>query len=84
MVGRRIRQHPILPVEDRPQFEFTWAGRTLAAREGETIAASLFANGIRVFGHHPKDGTPEGLFCANGQCAQCTVIADLSVLRTAS
>ena len=33
---------------------------------------------------HPKDGTPEGLFRANGQGAQCTVIADLSVLGNAS
>ena len=31
---------------------------------------------IRVFGHHHKDGAPQGIFCANGQCAQCMVIAD--------
>jgi len=48
----------------------------LFALEGETIAAALFANGIRSFGHHPKDGSPQGIFCANGQCAQCMVIAD--------
>ena len=28
------------------------------------------------FGHHPKDGSPQGIFCANGQCAQCLVLAD--------
>ncbi|MCU0522720.1 MAG: FAD-dependent oxidoreductase, partial [Anaerolineae bacterium] len=46
------------------------------ARPGEMIASALFAAGIRVFGHHPKDGAPQGLFCANGQCAQCMVLAD--------
>jgi sarcosine oxidase subunit alpha len=52
------------------------AGQGVAGAEGETIASALFANGIRVFGHHPKDGAPQGIFCANGQCAQCAVIAD--------
>jgi NADPH-dependent 2,4-dienoyl-CoA reductase/sulfur reductase-like enzyme/Fe-S-cluster-containing hydrogenase component 2 len=56
--------------------EFSWKGKILQARQGETIASALFANGIRVFGYHPKDGAPQGIFCANGQCAQCTVIAD--------
>lgn len=72
----RITAHPILPVEDRPQFEFTWQGRAMRARKGETIASALFANGVRIFGHHHKDGAPQGIFCANGQCAQCLVIAD--------
>ncbi len=36
----------------------------------------MFANGVRVFGHHHKDGAPQGIFCANGQCAQCMVIAN--------
>jgi NADPH-dependent 2,4-dienoyl-CoA reductase/sulfur reductase-like enzyme/Fe-S-cluster-containing hydrogenase component 2 len=40
------------------------------------VATALFANGIRVFGHHPSDGAPQGIFCANGQCSQCMVIAD--------
>jgi len=40
------------------------------------MSSALFANGIRIFGHHPKDGSPQGMFCANGQCAQCMVIAD--------
>jgi sarcosine oxidase subunit alpha len=72
----RIREHPILAVEERPVFEFTWQGQTMQAHEGETIASALFANGVRIFGHHYKDGAPQGIFCANGQCAQCTVMAD--------
>jgi NADPH-dependent 2,4-dienoyl-CoA reductase/sulfur reductase-like enzyme/ferredoxin len=48
----------------------------MLAREGEVIASALFANGVRIFGRHAKDGSPQGIFCANGQCAQCSVIAD--------
>lgn len=48
----------------------------MEGRAGETIAAALVAGGERVFGHHPRDGAPQGLFCASGQCAQCLVIAD--------
>ncbi len=74
--GFRVREHPILPIEERPEFEFIWQGQAMQAREGETIASALFANGVRIFGHHPKDGAPQGIFCANGQCAQCMVMAD--------
>jgi sarcosine oxidase subunit alpha len=76
MSEHRIRTHPILPVEKRSGFEFLWQGRVMHAREGETIAAALFAGGVRVFGHHHKDGAPQGIFCANGQCSQCLVMAD--------
>jgi hypothetical protein len=72
----RIESHPILPIPEREQVQFTWKGRTFQALAGETIASALFANGVRIFGYHPKDGSPQGIFCANGQCAQCTVIAD--------
>ena len=76
MVEYRIREHPILPAQPRASVEFSWNGQPMAGLEGETISSALFANGVRVFGHHHKDGAPQGIFCANGQCAQCTVIAD--------
>ncbi len=76
MAEHRIRQHPILPVESREGVAFYWQGQELMAYAGETIASALFANGVRVLGHHPKDGSPQGIFCANGQCAQCLVLAD--------
>ncbi|MGB9893839.1 MAG: FAD-dependent oxidoreductase, partial [Candidatus Saccharicenans sp.] len=55
---------------------FYFQGSELKAREGETIASALFANDIRIFSYHHKDGAPQGIFCANGQCAQCLVLAD--------
>ncbi|MCX6094245.1 MAG: FAD-dependent oxidoreductase [Candidatus Bipolaricaulota bacterium] len=72
----RIEGHPIVRKERGTPFTFTFAGKGVSAYPGETIASALFAGGIRVFGHHPKDGAPQGLFCANGQCSQCMVLAD--------
>jgi thioredoxin reductase/Fe-S-cluster-containing hydrogenase component 2/bacterioferritin-associated ferredoxin len=76
MTDYRIREHPIIAADDAETVEFTWQGQSLTGREGETIASALFANGVRIFGHHHKDGAPQGIFCANGQCAQCLVMAD--------
>ncbi len=72
----RIRQHPILEAQGDPQVLFYFKDKKLYARENEVISSALFANGIRIFGHHSKDNSPQGMFCANGQCAQCMVIAD--------
>jgi sarcosine oxidase, subunit alpha len=72
----RIVRHPILPVAGRTPFAFTWQDAAVSALPGETIASALFANGVRIFGHHAKDGAPQGIFCANGQCAQCLVLVD--------
>jgi len=76
MADYRIQEHPILPIGPREGVAFYWQGRKLIAKQGETIASALFANGVRIFGHHHKDGAPQGIFCANGQCAQCLVLAD--------
>jgi len=76
MENKRIERHPILPVPDREDILFTFNGKPLHAKKGEMISSALIANGINVFGHHHKDGSAQGIFCANGQCAKCTVIVD--------
>jgi len=76
MTQKRITKHPILEIPESKEVAFTWNGKALAGYEGEMISAALFANGIHIFGHHPKDNSPQGMFCANGQCSQCLVIAD--------
>jgi NADPH-dependent 2,4-dienoyl-CoA reductase/sulfur reductase-like enzyme/Pyruvate/2-oxoacid:ferredoxin oxidoreductase delta subunit len=72
----RIEQHPIVRRDWRDPFTLTFAGRSVTAYPGDMISSALFAAGIRTFGHHPKDGAPQGIYCANGQCAQCLVLAD--------
>jgi sarcosine oxidase subunit alpha len=72
----RIEKHPILDAKEGARIAFYFNGRKLHAREGEVISSALFAQGISIFGHHPRDGSAQGIFCANGQCSQCLVIAD--------
>lgn len=72
----RLKSHPILPIEERTEVSFTFNGKSIKAYEGEVITSALFANGIRVFGHHARDNGAQGIFCANGQCSQCLVLVD--------
>ena len=48
----------------------------MTGRQGETIAAALAANGIRLFRHAEKTGRPRGFFCAVGKCASCLMVVD--------
>jgi len=73
----RIQKHPILSIEKTIEpINFTFNGKKLTAKPGEMISSALFAHGIHIFGHHKKDNSPQGMFCANGQCSQCLVIAN--------
>jgi hypothetical protein len=76
MSDYRITTHPILPIKPEPYISFYWNNQEFFAKTDEMISSALFANGIHTFGHHPKDNSPQGIFCANGQCSQCMVIAD--------
>jgi sarcosine oxidase subunit alpha len=72
----RVDRHPIVEPRSQERIPFLFQGRKMEAVAGEVISSALYANGIKVFGHHPKDGWPQGIFCANGQCSQCLVLAD--------
>ncbi|MBN1296240.1 FAD-dependent oxidoreductase [bacterium] len=72
----RITEHPVLSIEPGPTVTFYWNRQPIQARRGEMIASALIANGIHVFSRHPRDGSAQGIFCANGQCAKCMVIAN--------
>ncbi len=72
----RITQHPVLDQKPGRDVSFTFDGQPLVGREGEMVSSALFANGIRTFSRHVVDDAPQGIFCANGQCAQCTVLID--------
>ena len=72
----RIASHPVIDVVERRDVQFAFNGRRLLAKEGEVISSAVFAHGIHIFGHHHRDGSPQGIFCVNGQCSQCLVVAD--------
>jgi NADPH-dependent 2,4-dienoyl-CoA reductase/sulfur reductase-like enzyme/Fe-S-cluster-containing hydrogenase component 2 len=75
-MDRRLKTHPILNIPARSKVMFTFANIPMMAYEDEVISSALFANGVSVFSRHERDGSPQGIFCANGQCAMCMVIAD--------
>ncbi|MBU0754743.1 MAG: FAD-dependent oxidoreductase, partial [Planctomycetes bacterium] len=72
----RLTSHPILKPLEGKRIEFTFNGRKIEARQGEVISSALYAAGLSVFGHHRKDRGAQSIFCVNGQCSQCTVVAD--------
>jgi hypothetical protein len=76
VLGRRIDRHPILAFEERGPVSFIFEGRRMTGRQGETIAAALAANGVRLFRHAEKTGRPRGFFCAVGKCASCLMVVD--------
>ncbi len=76
MNTRRIEHHPILEVPVRKEVIFNWNGTAMKGYAGEMLSSALISNGVDIFGHHPKDNSPQGIFCANGQCAQCLVICN--------
>ena len=71
---RRINSHPILQTPKIEPVSFFFNGIKMIGKKGEMITSALIANYINIFGKHIKDKSPQGIFCANGQCAQCTVI----------
>ena len=78
----QIKEHPILqPISDK-KVTFTFDGKKLEGFEGMAVSSALFLNDIKVFGHHYIDNSPQGIFCANGQCAQCTLIIDGKPLKS--
>ena len=65
----------------RREVGFSFDGRDMVGLEGEAVSAALFANGITRFSEHRRDGAPQGIFCANGQCSQCTVLAGVTPVK---
>lgn len=71
-----LHDHPILSIQRGKAVHFTWKQEEFHAFETDTIASALIANGIHVFQHHHKDHSPQGIYCANGQCSQCLVLVN--------
>ncbi len=62
----RITSHPVAnpPVQSNT-IDFFFDGQQYSGFEGEAVSSALFANNIREFSLHSKDGAPQGIFCAN-------------------
>ena len=55
---------------------FTFDGRSVTARPGDTVAVALLAAGITACRHTPVSGAPRGPFCMMGVCFECLVTVD--------
>lgn len=51
-------------------------GKELMLPEGENLAASLLAAGVRSFRETPVSGAPRAPFCMMGACFDCLVEID--------
>ena len=72
----RVTNHPILDFSGRKPIRFFYEGKPMAGLEGDTVAAALHANGIRVLSHSVKDNRPRGFYCAIGNCGSCQMRID--------
>ena len=50
---------------------FTFDGKTVTAKAGQTIAGALHEAGVHVLSRSFKYHRPRGLFCATGRCPNC-------------
>jgi predicted molibdopterin-dependent oxidoreductase YjgC len=54
----------------------TFGGRTLEARDGQSVAAALTAAGVRSWRTTRRGARPRGLFCGIGTCFDCLLTID--------
>jgi sarcosine oxidase subunit alpha len=67
----RIADHPHLTVERGRAVAFEFNGKPVTGYTGETIAAALYAGGLRIFSRSFKYHRPRSLFCLEGHCSNC-------------
>jgi predicted molibdopterin-dependent oxidoreductase YjgC len=62
--------------EAGPTVPVTIDGRQFAARAGDSVAATLFAAGVKACRTTPVSGAARGPFCMMGVCFDCLVTID--------
>ena len=72
----RITEHPILNFTRERRLKFTFNGQEMEGYEGDTIAAALHANGVRVMRSSIHRHRPRGLFCNIGNCSSCLMVVN--------
>jgi hypothetical protein len=57
-------------------YAIIFDGRPVPAAPGQTVAAALWAAGIRSWRTTRTAGAPRGLFCGIGTCFDCLITVD--------
>lgn len=60
----------------RGEITFSFEGRRIQAKLGESIAAALFRAGVRTLSYSVKYKRPRGIRCARGRCVMCHMEVD--------
>lgn len=56
--------------------DFRFDGSAYTALAGQSVAAALFACGVKVLRASPRAQQPRGMFCLMGSCQECLVMVD--------
>ncbi|MFN3673756.1 MAG: (2Fe-2S)-binding protein [Bosea sp. (in: a-proteobacteria)] len=67
---------PIDTIMGAETVGFSFDGRAMTARAGDTVAAALLANGVQACRQTPVSGAPRGPYCMMGVCFDCLVVID--------
>lgn len=59
-----------------PSFTIRLDGQPVPVAPGQTVAAALWAAGVRSWRTTARTGAPRGLFCGIGTCFDCLVTID--------
>jgi sarcosine oxidase subunit alpha len=66
-----------MPADAPPDtVHFSFDGREIAARRGQTVAAALFAAGVTTLTRSVKYRRARGIHCAGGYCPNCVLRVD--------
>ncbi len=76
MTDARRPPHPAQCVDRSRPITLTFEGRRIAAYEGESAGAALYAAGARIFSRSFKYHRPRGLLCVAGRCPNCLMEVD--------
>jgi predicted molibdopterin-dependent oxidoreductase YjgC len=63
-------------IERSEEVAFFFDGRRIVGHAGESIAAALLANGVRVLRASQRGAEARGAFCLMGLCQECVVEID--------
>ena len=67
---------PIADLAASAELRFTFDGRPMTARAGDTVAAALLVNGITACRETPVSDAPRAPYCLMGVCFDCLVVID--------
>lgn len=74
LMFNRVVDHPVLgKLEMSDRVTFTFDGKEYEGIKGESVAAALLANDIRILRKHEESGRGRGIYCNIGHCFECRV-----------